>query len=110
MNRKHNSPGQTEMKIMAQEHELKYMSSECMYEGIIVELHDGSVAIDLKGRLGQLRIPKRMIISQYDLEVGQEVGFLMSYPEVFDKDPTEKYVQSIREQKRLMTERKHSAI
>lgn len=53
------------------EHELKYMSSERMYEGIIIEVHGGSVVIDLKGRLGQLRIPKRMIISDYDLEVGQ---------------------------------------
>ena len=51
------------------EHELKYMSSERMYEGIIIEVHGGSVVIDLKGRLGQLRIPKRMIISDYDLEV-----------------------------------------
>lgn len=88
------------------EHELKYMSSECMYEGIIVEVHDGSVAIDLKGRLGQLRIPKRMIVSNYDLEVGQEVGFLMSYPEVFDQEPNDKYVRAIRAQQRLMRERK----
>ena len=93
------------MDTMA-EHELKYMSSECMYEGIIVEVHDGSVAIDLKGRLGQLRIPKRMIISNYDLEVGQEVGFLMSYPEVFDQEPNDKYVRAIRAQQRLMRERK----
>ena len=77
-----------------------------MYEGIIVEVHDGSVAIDLKGRLGQLRIPKRMIISNYDLEVGQEVGFLMSYPEVFDQEPNDKYVRAIRAQQRLMRERK----
>ena len=56
------------------EHELKYMSSERMYEGIIIVSNiGGSVVIDLKGRLGQLRIPKRMIISDYDLEVGQEV-------------------------------------
>ncbi|KMO87617.1 hypothetical protein AB840_01585 [Megasphaera cerevisiae DSM 20462] len=93
---------------MDNEHELKYTSSECMYEGIIVEVHDGSVAIDLKGRLGQLRIPKRMIISNYDLEVGQEVGFLMSYPEVFDKEPAAHYVRAIREQKRIIEERKHS--
>ena len=33
------------------EHELKYMSSERMYEGIIIEVHGGSVVIDLKGRL-----------------------------------------------------------
>ena len=56
------------------ERELKYMSSECMYEGVIVELHDGSVGIDLKGRLGHLKVPKRMVISEYDLKLGQEVG------------------------------------
>ncbi len=93
---------------MSKEHELKYMSSETMYEGIIVELHDGSVHIDLKGRLGQLRIPKRMIISQYDLQVGQEVGFLMSYPEVFDEEPNEAYARTIHEQQRRMKERKDS--
>lgn len=90
---------------MADEHELKYMSSESMYEGIIVEVHDGSVTIDLKGRLGQLKIPKRMIISNYDLEVGQEVGFLLSYPEVFDKEPTDKYVRAIHAQRRLIEKR-----
>ena len=88
------------------EHELKYMSSERMYEGIIIEVHGGSVVIDLKGRRGQLRIPKRMIISDYDLEVGQEVGFLMSYPEVFEQEPNDKYVRAIRNQQRLMRERK----
>jgi len=40
------------------------------------------VTIDLKGRLGQLKIPRRMLISEYEVEVGQEVGFVMSYPEV----------------------------
>ena len=90
------------------EHELKYISSETMYEGIIVELHDGSVAIDIKGRLGQLRIPKRMIISNYDLQIGQEVGFLMTYPEVFDEEPNDDYVRNIEEQKRRMKELKNS--
>ena len=90
------------------EHELKYISSETMYEGIIVELHDGSVAIDIKGRLGQLRIPKRMIISNYDLQIGQEVGFLMTYPEVFDEEPNDDYVRNIKEQQRRMKELKNS--
>ncbi|WP_301860510.1 CBO2463/CBO2479 domain-containing protein [uncultured Megasphaera sp.] len=93
---------------MGTEHELKYTSSECMYEGIIVEVHDGGVVIDLKGRLGQLRIPKRMIISNYDLKVGQEVGFLMSYPEVFDEEPVPQYVRAIERQRKIMEERKQS--
>lgn len=88
------------------ERTLKYMSSERMFEGVIVELHSGSVAIDLKGRLGQLRIPKRMIISNYDLKLGQEVGFLMSYPEVFDEEPDEAYVRSIKEHQKLLAKRK----
>lgn len=88
------------------EHTLKYMSSERMFEGVIVELHSGSVAIDLKGRLGQLRIPKRMIISEYELKLGQEVGFLMSYPEVFNDEPDEAYVRSIEEHNKLLAKRK----
>ena len=88
------------------EHELRYMSSESMYEGVIVELHDGSVGIDLKGRLGHLRIPKRMIISDYDLKLGQEVGFLMSYPEVFNEEPVEHYVKAIEYRDKLREEAK----
>lgn len=65
---------------------LKYISTERYFEGIIVEVTDVGAVIDFKGRLGQLKLPKRMIISKEDLELGQEVGFLMSYPEVIDKD------------------------
>lgn len=93
---------------MANEHELKYMSSETMVEGVIVEVTDGSVVIDIKGRLGQLRIPLRMIISNYDVKVGQEVGFLLSYPEVFDEAPNEHYLKAINEQNKLLQERKDS--
>lgn len=59
----------------------KYIDKINYYEGVIVELHDGSVAIDIKGRLGSLRIPKRMIISDNELKVGQEVAFNMSFIE-----------------------------
>jgi len=78
---------------------LKYASTERMYEGIIVDIKDGLVAIDLKGRLGQLRIPKRMLISDYELKLGQEVGFLMSYPEVLSDEINEKYAQIIEKNK-----------
>lgn len=78
---------------------LKYASTERMYEGIIVEIKDGGVTIDLKGRLGQLKIPKRMLISDYELKLGQEVGFLMSYPEVLSDEINEKYAQIIEKNK-----------
>ncbi|GCF93012.1 hypothetical protein NRIC_09030 [Enterococcus florum] len=83
---------------------LKYISTEQMFEGIIVELHDASVTIDIKGRLGQLKIPRRMIISEYDLAIGQEVGFLMTYPEVLEEEPNDHYVQAIKEHERRRLE------
>ena len=63
---------------------LRYTSTERMYEGVLVEVTGGSVTIDLKGRLGQLKIPLRMLISDETPQVGQEVAFLMTYPEVIN--------------------------
>ncbi len=77
---------------------LKYISSERYYEGIIIEVTDGSVVIDFKGRMGQLRLPKRMVISEDNLKEGQEVGFLMTYPEVISEEINEKYARSSKEQ------------
>ncbi|MDR7001950.1 CBO2463/CBO2479 domain-containing protein [Neobacillus niacini] len=76
---------------------LMYISTERMYEGIIVEVTDASVTIDIKGRLGQLKIPRRMLISEHKVQIGQEVGFMMSYPEVLEEAPNEKYVYAIQE-------------
>lgn len=64
---------------------LRYISSERYYEGIIIEVSDGGVVIDFKGRMGQIRLPKRMVISKNELKEGQEVGFLLTYPEVIDE-------------------------
>ena len=65
---------------------LKYTSTERMYEGVLVEVTGGSVTIDFKGRLGQLKIPLRMLISDNPPKIGQIVGFLMTYPEVIDSE------------------------
>lgn len=70
------------------------------FEGVIVELKDGLVGIDLKGRLGHFRIPKRMLITNYELKLGQEVGFMLSYPEVLSDSINEKYLESIKLKKR----------
>ena len=56
----------------------KYTDKIIYMEGIIVEVHDGAVGIDLKGRLGYMKIPMRMLITDYEIKVGQEVGFNMS--------------------------------
>ncbi|OPJ56404.1 CBO2463/CBO2479 domain-containing protein [Alkalithermobacter paradoxus] len=75
---------------------LKYASTERYVEGVIVEIRDGAVGIDLKGRIGHLKIPKRMLITNYELKLGQEVGFLMSYPEVLGEEINEKYAQNVK--------------
>ncbi|BDR57614.1 CBO2463/CBO2479 domain-containing protein [Xylocopilactobacillus apicola] len=75
--------------------ELKYASTETVWQGVIIELTDASVVIDLKGRMGRLEVPKRMVITEYEMRIGQEVAFLMSYPEVIQEAPNEKYVNAL---------------
>lgn len=77
---------------------LKYISTESYYEGIIVEVTDAAVIIDFKGRLGQLKVPRRMVISNDELEVGHQVGFMMTYPEVISKEIDETYTESAKRQ------------
>lgn len=78
---------------------LKYGDKIIYMEGIITEVHDGSVAIDFKGRLGSMRIPKRMIISDYELKVGQEVGLNMSFVEQLSEEANEKYLKILEKEK-----------
>ena len=83
---------------------MKYGDKIIRMEGIIVEVHDGAVAIDFKGRLGHLRIPKRMIISDYDLEVGQVVAWNMSFIEQESPEVNERYLETIRHSRELQNE------
>ncbi|KXZ40289.1 hypothetical protein SAMN05661008_00157 [Alkalithermobacter thermoalcaliphilus JW-YL-7 = DSM 7308] len=78
---------------------LRYASTERYVEGVIVEINDGAVGIDLKGRIGYLKVPKRMLITDHELKLGQEVGFLMSYPEVLGDEINEKYMQNLNRKK-----------
>ncbi len=70
---------------------LKYISTERYVEGVIVELKSGSVGIDMKGRMGYLKVPVRMLITDYELKLGMEVGFMMSFPEVLREEVNTKY-------------------
>ena len=83
---------------------MKYGDKIIRMEGVIVEVHDGSVAIDFKGRLGHLRIPKRMIISDYDLEIGQEVTWNMSFIEQESAEVNERYLETIDHANKLQDE------
>jgi hypothetical protein len=75
--------------------DLKYGDKIIEMQGVIVEVHDGCVAIDFKGRLGYLKVPMRMLISDYPLKVGQEVGLKMSFIEVLGEEVNEKYVSNL---------------
>ena len=70
---------------------LRYTSTENYVEGVIVEVKDGLIGIDLKGRMGSLRV----VITDYELKPGLEVGFLLSYPEVLGPEINEKYEQNL---------------
>lgn len=75
---------------------LKYSASTERYvEGVVVEKKSGSYSIDLKGRLGHLKIPARMLITDYEVELGMEVGFLLSYPEVLGPEINQKYKDNL---------------
>ena len=74
---------------------MKYGDKIIYIEGIVVEVHDGSISIDLKGRLGFIKVPMRMVISDYPIRVGQEVALNMSFIEVISDEVNEKYVSNI---------------
>ena len=78
---------------------MKYIDTVRYMEGIIVDLDDCSVSIDFKGRIGFLKVPKRMLITDYELKIGQEVGLNMSYIEVKGEDINEKYLSNIETRK-----------
>nr|WP_274705049.1 CBO2463/CBO2479 domain-containing protein [Dethiosulfovibrio faecalis] len=78
---------------------MNYGDKLIVMAGVIVDIQDGAVGMDLKGRLGSLRVPKRMLICDEPLQIGQEVAFRMSFPEVVNSTPNEKYVQILEHEK-----------
>lgn len=83
---------------------MKYGDKIIKMEGVIVEVHDGCVAVDLKGRLGYLKVPMRMMITDYPLKVGQEVAWNMSFVEQLGPEPNEKYISNLDTYKRRQEE------
>lgn len=90
--------------------DLRYMSSEKYYEGVISKIEGGAVTIDLKGRLGQFKIPNRMLITDYNPQEGHEVGFMLSNPEVLYPNPNEEYVKKIQSQRKVEELKKNETL
>ena len=74
---------------------MKYGDKMIYMEGVIIEIHDGCVGVDLKGRLGFLKIPMRMLITDYEIKIGQEVGWNMSFIEQLGPEVNEKYISNL---------------
>lgn len=83
---------------------LKYGDRLITMEGVIVAVDDCSISIDLKGRLGFFKAPRRMFVTDYEIKVGQEVGFNMSFPEQLGPEVNEKYVSNIEKERRHQEE------
>ena len=82
-----------------------YYGNKVIYmEGVIVDIDDCSISVDLKGRLGFFKAPKRMFICDYELKIGQEVGWNMSFPEQLGDEVNDKYISNIEKERRKQEE------
>ena len=82
---------------------MKYGDRIIRMEGVIVAVRDGAIDVDLMGRLGFISVPKRMVISDSELKVGQTVAWNMSFIEQKGPEINDKYFTNltIREARRL---------
>jgi hypothetical protein len=76
---------------------MKYNDKLIEMKGIITQVTDGAVSIDFKGRLGSMIVPMRMLITDYELKPGMEVGMTMSFPEVLSEKIDRKYIKNKKE-------------
>jgi len=79
---------------------MKYGDKIIYMEGVITDVQDGAVEIDFKGRLGHIKIPMRMLITDYPLKVGQEVGLNMSFLEVLGPEVNQHYLNALEHDKK----------
>ncbi len=79
---------------------MKYTDKIIYMEGVITDVQDGAVEIDFKGRLGHIKVPMRMLITDYPLKVGQEVGLNMSFLEVLSPEVNQHYLNALEHEKK----------
>lgn len=61
---------------------MDYELNPRLITGKIVELNDTAVKAALKGRMGIITLPRRCVISEKPLGVGQEIQVYLSYMKV----------------------------
>ncbi len=72
-------------------------------EGVIVAVDDCSISVDLKGRLGFFKAPKRMFIC--DTTKSRSGSWLeQRFPEQLGPEVNEKYVSNIEKERRKQQE------
>jgi hypothetical protein len=65
--------------------EIDYQINPALMGGVVKEIsEDGIVKINLNGRLGVIKVPKRMIIDDIEVEPGHELQFFFSYIQVVE--------------------------
>lgn len=83
---------------------LNYGDRIIYMEGVVVDVDDCSISIDMKGRLGFFKAPKRMFICDTEPKIGQEFGWHMSFPEQLGPEIHEKYVSNLEKERRKQAE------
>ena len=66
------------------------------YEGVIVGIEDGIISVDVLGRLGFFEIPESSVIAEAPLQVGQMLGWKMSFFEQLRADAAADYEPGVR--------------
>ena len=68
---------------------VEYQINPALMGGVIKEIsEDGCVKINLNGRLGVIKVPRRLIIDDIKLEPGHKLQFYFSYIQIVE-DPYE---------------------
>ena len=60
---------------------LNYGDKTIYIEGVLIEIGEDFARMDVKGRLGCIKLPLWMYVHDHPMMVGQEFGWDMSFPE-----------------------------
>ncbi|MHC1720307.1 MAG: CBO2463/CBO2479 domain-containing protein [Clostridiaceae bacterium] len=52
------------------------------HSGTVTEVNDTGITLQLAGRMGVIKVPWRMVISEKSVKVGDKVSFMMSLLEI----------------------------
>lgn len=58
------------------------INNPTLQPGTVTEVNDTGITIQFAGRLGVLKVPWRMVISENPVKVGEKVSIMMSLVEV----------------------------